>query len=81
MDHEKAIRINALAVDERDFFEEHFADCPLTNSTGSWNAGAIASFDMRTTVISYLRSQRASGATGDGEGYAIHHGKAQARGK
>jgi RNA-directed DNA polymerase len=31
----------------------------LTNSTGSWSAGAFASFDMRTIVNIHVRSERA----------------------
>jgi RNA-directed DNA polymerase len=46
--------------------EVHFRHCSVTscstNSTESWSAGAIASFDMRTTVIS------TSAASGRGNG-------------
>src|SRR5260370_28369059 len=42
---------------------DHFRHCSVTscstNSTGSWSAGATASFDTRTTVIIYVRSERA----------------------
>ena len=46
--------------------EVHFRHCSVTscstNSTGSWSAGAIASFDMRTTVIStFAASGRGNG--------------------
>ena len=46
--------------------EVHFRHCSATscstNSTGSWSAGAIASFDTRTTVTStFAASGRVNG--------------------
>ena len=50
-----------------------------TNWTGNWSVAAIGSFVMRTTAIS--TSAASERAAGDGEHYAVHHQKAEAKGQ